>query len=97
MSELKKLKAEHKILHSLTSSKGWEHLKESIIKDEVLKVASSLCENKPMDVDQIHFQRGAMWAARRFSSLPDQLMHTLENDIALLEAQASLLTTPEPI
>jgi hypothetical protein len=89
-NHLRTLKTEQKHLNTLLESKGWNYLKDIVIQDEIMKVAYSLCENKPMDTDQMHFQRGAMWAARRFTSIPDTRLTVVENEIALLEAQEAI-------
>lgn len=48
-----------------------------------------------MPLDEIHFRRGAMWAARKFLELPNQVEAILKNELlmdAALKAEADKKT-----
>jgi hypothetical protein len=36
-----------------------------------------------MPLEEVHFRRGAIWAARKFIELPSQIKSILDNDILM--------------
>ena len=43
---------------------GWLFIKE-IMQDEIMTAANKLAETPQMSLEELHFRRGAMWAARK--------------------------------
>lgn len=75
-------KAKLKALQSLMSSKGWTVLNE-VMNDEILASAMSIADTPNMDLQEINFRRGSIWAAKRMLELPVRLQAKLESEIAL--------------
>jgi hypothetical protein len=42
-----------------------------------------LSDNSNMPLEEVHFRRGSMWAARKFLELPDAVSAIMQNDILL--------------
>lgn len=74
--------AKLKALQSLMSSKGWTVLNE-VMNDEILASAMSIADTPNMDLQEINFRRGSIWAAKRMLELPVRLQAKLESEIAL--------------
>jgi hypothetical protein len=71
-----------KALEELTKSKGWHYLRE-IMRAELTDAAMAMAvAHNPTEQD-MHFRRGAMWAAVRLIELPDRLSLRLQNEISL--------------
>ena len=64
----------HQIMSDLKDSAGWKYLTETVIKEDILKAALDMAENKPMTPDEFNFRRGSMHAAHSFSSIPDKII-----------------------
>ena len=73
-----------KAILNLQSSDGWELIKK-VMEDEILQAAMQIGENPNMELNEINFRRGAIWAANRMLELPDRLKIKLENEVALLQ------------
>lgn len=71
-----------KALEELTNSKGWHYLRE-IMKAELTEAAMAMANAHNPTEQDMHFRRGAMWAAVRLIELPDRLSLRLQNEIAL--------------
>jgi len=71
-----------RILKELKASSGWTMLK-TFMEDAILQAAMDMAEGKPMPEAQYQFTRGAMWAAKRHLSLPDQLLSKFETELLL--------------
>jgi hypothetical protein len=69
-------------LDKLIASRGWAILHE-VMEKEITKSALMLADNRPISIDEINFQRGAIWAAHRLLTLPDRLKQILLNDVIL--------------
>tara|TARA_E500000318_G_scaffold11202_1_gene9891 strand:+ start:3207 stop:3473 length:267 start_codon:yes stop_codon:yes gene_type:complete len=69
-------------LTSLKKTQGWQ-IVEKVMDQEILTASFQLSENRDMTIDEIHFKRGAMWAARQLKELPDKLILKYRNDVAL--------------
>lgn len=76
-----------KAVTELEASAGWAYAKQAMESD-VLQAAFNIAESPNMTLEEIHFRRGAMWAARRLLKLPEALRLRLENDL-LMEAASS--------
>ena len=74
--------AKLKAIKELTGSKGWAVLLD-VMNDEILAAAMSIAESANMDLTEINFRRGAIWAAKRMLELPVRLQSKLESEIAL--------------
>tara|TARA_B000000557_G_scaffold262330_1_gene262927 strand:+ start:229 stop:528 length:300 start_codon:yes stop_codon:yes gene_type:complete len=66
---------------------GWLFIKE-IMQDEIMTAANKLAETPQMSLEELHFRRGAMWAARKLIDVPTVLASKLENDVAMEVLQA---------
>jgi hypothetical protein len=62
------------ILTELKESDGWKYLRDTILKEDILKAALDMAENKPMTPDEFNFRRGSMHAANSFSTMPDKII-----------------------
>lgn len=71
-----------RVLEELLSSNGWGIIQQKM-NDEILSAAYQLSENKGMTVDEIHFRRGAMWAARRMLELPTNMKMLIDNELLM--------------
>ncbi|CAB5220253.1 hypothetical protein UFOVP235_20 [uncultured Caudovirales phage] len=71
-----------KALDELTHSKGWNYLRE-IMRTELVEAAMAIANAHNPTEQDLHFRRGAMWAAVRLIELPDRLSLRLQNEIAL--------------
>jgi hypothetical protein len=80
-------KEQHDILVEFKKSSAWTVL-EKEMRDAIIQAALQLTEQGGnMTTDEIHFRRGAMWAAQKFLDLPSNLVSRLENDLLLDAAQ----------
>ena len=76
-------------LDSLEKSKGWSYVK-GVMDEEILTAATQIAEHRKMEIDEINFRRGAIWAAQQLLTLPDRLRLRLENEVALTSAKAEM-------
>ena len=77
--------AKLKAVDNLLNSKGWTIVME-IMHEEILASAMSIAETPSMELDEINFRRGSIWAAKQMLELPVRLRQKLEGDIALHSA-----------
>jgi len=75
-------KAKLKAIDDLMKSKGWQVLNQ-IMKDEIVSSAMSIADNASMDIQEINFRRGSIWAAKQMLEMPVRLRQKLEAEIAL--------------
>ena len=75
-------KAKLKAIDDLMKSKGWQVLNQ-IMKDEIVSSAMSIADNASMDLQEINFRRGSIWAAKQMLEMPVRLRQNLEAEIAL--------------
>lgn len=80
-------KRRHKAISALTKSDGWRILQE-IMREELLASAINLSDRHRASIEDIHFQRGAIWAARQFIDMPTKLLAYYENQVLLDEANS---------
>jgi hypothetical protein len=71
----------HEIMTKLKESDGWKYLTETIIKEDILKAALDMAENKPMSPEEFNFRRGTMHATHNFSSIPDKIISQYEDQV----------------
>ena len=76
-----------KAIESLERSKGWVYVKE-VMAQEIMSAAHQIAEHRKMEIEEINFRRGAIWAAQRLLDLPDRLKLRRENEVALNSAKA---------
>ena len=69
-------------LSKLTESTGWKQI-VAVMEEEIVKSAMSIAESPKMDLEEINFRRGAIWAAKQLLEMPNRLKIRYENDIAL--------------
>jgi len=77
--------AKLKAVDNLLNSKGWTIVME-IMHEEILASAMSIAETPSMELEEINFRRGSIWAAKQMLELPVRLRQKLEGDIALHSA-----------
>lgn len=73
------------LLKKNKASPAWL-LIEQIMRDEIVQAAFRIAEARPISVEDIHFQRGALWASRRLVDIHDALIARYETDLALATA-----------
>lgn len=76
-------------LTSLKKSDGWK-IVATVMDEETLNAAIQLSEFRDLPLEEIHFRRGAMWAARQLRDMPEKLIMKYENDLALDEANKEI-------
>ena len=69
-------------LEALIKSQGWDVLRQEMEKS-ILQAAYQLTDGANMSMEEIHFRRGSMWAARKFSELPSAISAIINNDILM--------------
>lgn len=69
-------------IEELIKSTGWTVLKQEI-QNSILQAAYQLSDNAGMPLEEVHFRRGSMWAARKFLELPDAVSAIMQNDLLL--------------
>lgn len=74
--------AKLKAVDNLLNSKGWTIVLE-IMHEEILASAMSIAETPSMELEEINFRRGSIWAAKQMLELPVRLRQKLEGDVAL--------------
>lgn len=84
MSPQSKLKA----VDALMKSKGWDVVLE-VMHEEILASAMAIADTPNMDLEEINFRRGSIWAAKRMLELPVRLRQKMEAEVALLNADDS--------
>ena len=62
--------------------KHW-HVAEALLKEDVMRAALSLGGNPTMTEAEMHFRRGAIWAAQNMLSLPAKLKLAADNQQAM--------------
>lgn len=58
------------------------------MRSEMVEAAFAMANAAALTESEMHFRRGAMWAAGRLIELPDRLSLRLQNEIALNSAKA---------
>ena len=79
-------------INTLEKSKGWAYIVQ-VMREEIMLSAQRIGENRKMEIDEIHFQRGAIWAAQQLLKIPERLRLRIENEVALGSAKAELKET----
>ena len=69
-------------LKELQDSAGWNVLLE-IMKEEIVLSAMQIAETPNMELDEINYRRGSIYAAKRLLELPQRLAVQLENEVAM--------------
>lgn len=77
-----------KAISNLQSSDGWQLIKQ-VMEDEILQAAMQIGENPNMELNEINFRRGAIWAANRMLEMPNRLKIKIENEVALSQGDDS--------
>ena len=77
-----KARAALQALNQLEKNKGWAYIK-SIMEREILDAAMNIAKRPNMTMEEIHYRRGAIWAAERLVELPNRLRFGLKNKLAL--------------
>tara|TARA_R100000935_G_scaffold13343_1_gene26776 strand:+ start:271 stop:552 length:282 start_codon:yes stop_codon:yes gene_type:complete len=69
-------------IDTMLKSKGWQVVQEEMEKS-ILQAAYQLCDGPAMSIEEVHFRRGSMWAARKFIDLPEVVSQILNNNILM--------------
>ena len=69
-------------IDAMLKSKGWQVIKDEMEKS-ILQAAYQLCDGSAMTIEDVHFRRGSMWAARKFVDLPSVVSQVLNNNILM--------------
>lgn len=80
-------KTKLKLVKDVQQHEGWLFIQE-IMQKEMMTAANKLAETPNMSIEELHFRRGAMWAARKLVDIPTVLAAKLENDVAMEVLQA---------
>ena len=88
------IKSKVKDIIELAESKGWSHVNE-VMREEILTLALSMARTQEMTQQQMDFQRGAIWAAEQLLNMPERLIHKLEGELSLEEANKGRQGRPE--
>jgi len=80
--------AQLKAVDALMNSKGWNVVLE-IMHEEILASAMAIAETPNMELEEINFRRGSIWAAKRMLELPVRLRQKLEAEVTLLHVDDS--------
>lgn len=74
--------AKLKAIDDLLNSKGWSIVLE-IMHEEIVQSAMAIAEGQKMELDEINFRRGSIWAAKQFLEMPVRLRQKVQADVAL--------------
>jgi hypothetical protein len=79
------LKENIQAVRELRQHPGWTHMR-AIMEHEMRQGVSALCNNANMDEKEMHFRRGALWAAEKMINLPENIELRLRNDLLIEES-----------
>jgi len=71
-----------KLVRELQESDGWKYLEE-VMRNEILQASYAISDGKNMSMEEIHYRRGAIWAARKLVEMPTALATKLEDDVRM--------------
>lgn len=72
----------HKGVETMKNSRGWVYMRE-IMEQEIVSAAMGMANNANMPVEEMHFRRGSIWAAKQLLELPEKLLLHLEAQVKL--------------
>ena len=72
-----KIRRTAKGVETLKSSRGWAYIRE-VMEQEIVSAAMGMADNAAMSVEEMHFRRGSIWAAKQLLELPRKLELHLE-------------------
>jgi len=81
-------------LRKLRASRGWTLIGEAMQADAV-SAAFAMADNPNMPDNELHFRRGAIYAARAHLRLLDVLIQTKENEALMASAEQAGAFTPD--
>lgn len=87
-------KSDLKALDALKNSRGWALIRERM-EAEAVQAALMLGDRRDWSEQQIHFQRGAIWAAKQLIDVPDKLAALLQSSLPF-EAELSDVGKTKP-
>lgn len=71
-----------KLVKELRESDGWKYLEE-VMREEIVQASYAISDGKNMPLEEIHYRRGAIWAARKLVEMPTALATKLEDEIRM--------------
>lgn len=81
-----------KVIEELRQHPGWTYMR-SIMEHEMKQGVSALCSSANMPETEMHFRRGALWAAEKMINLPENLELRLRNDLLIEESMPATAGT----
>jgi hypothetical protein len=82
-------------VETLENSRGWTYVRE-VMEQEIVSAAMGMANNANMSVEEMHFRRGSIWAAKQLLELPERLKLHLESQIKLESAEGMGDATASP-
>lgn len=79
------LEQDLKAIDEMRNSRGWAIINDAM-KDDIFKAACYISDNGNLPIEEIHFRRGALWAARILLDVPDKIYQMTLNDAMMLMA-----------
>lgn len=73
---------QHREIEALIKSKGW-FLLEQRMREEVALATNQLASLPSLPADELHWRRGAVWAANKLLQAPHLLKQQIETELAL--------------
>lgn len=73
-------------IESLLRHNGW-HLMKTYIERNISTSALDMASNPTMSTDEMHFRRGAIYAAHNALTVPDKIQTFLKNELLFLQTQ----------
>jgi len=90
--QLRLIQSDLRALEELTSSRGWRLVLEVLQNDATLAL-EQFSSKVVMDIDEMHWRRGALHANRELQKVPGALIKRLQTDILFLSAQVDETST----
>lgn len=75
-------------LSKLLESNSWKLIVD-VMEKEIVQSAMNIAESPKMDLEEINFRRGAIWAGKQLLEMPNRLKIRYENEIALEKVDES--------
>ena len=76
----------YRAIETLSKSRGWAILREAMERD-ILAAAKGLGSRAEMPEAEMHFRRGAIFAADQLLRLPQNILAQLEADVRIEESR----------
>lgn len=91
----KQLEEDYRALKALVASQGWKVL-GSYLQADVLDAAVQMSQPQSISSEDLHFRRGAMWAAARLLRAPEELIFKIENETSIAKLNQTSKSNTQP-